>query len=83
MITIKVGRRGQITIPRKIRRYLGLREGDTIALIPNEGQAILRPITQTLRDLRGSVPVFEEQDFGAIRQKVIVERVRKTGDHES
>jgi AbrB family looped-hinge helix DNA binding protein len=81
MVTIKIGRRGQITIPRDIRRQLGLQEGDAIALIPQEGQAILLPITQTLLELRGSVPVKGTQDFAEIRRKVIAERAKKGSTH--
>jgi hypothetical protein len=57
-----------------------LNEGDTIALIPGEGQAILRPVTGTLLDLKGSVSVDGEQDFNAIRQQVISERTQKRGN---
>ena len=74
MITIRIGQRGQITIPREIRRQLGIQEGDTIALIPEAGQAILRPVKQTLLDLRGSVEVSGPQDFAEIRQQVISTR---------
>ncbi len=81
MVTIKIGRRGQITIPRDIRRQLGLQEGDAIALIPQEGHAILLPITQTLLEMRGSVPVVGTQDFTEIRHKVIAERAKKAGTH--
>lgn len=28
MITAKIGRRGQFTLPREIRRAMGLKEGD-------------------------------------------------------
>jgi AbrB family looped-hinge helix DNA binding protein len=83
MIIIRVGRRGQITIPRKIRHRLGINEGDTIALIPEEGQAILRPITKTLFELRGSVPVSGVQDFDAIRRQVLAGRARKHGADEA
>ena len=47
MITVKIGKRGQITIPRDIRRNLGLKEGDKIALISQGDRAILQPITKT------------------------------------
>ncbi len=83
MITIRVGRRGQITIPSKIRHRLGINEGDSIALISEEGQAILRPITRTLLDLRGSVPVSGVQDFDAIRSQVLAGRARKHGTDEA
>ncbi|MBP1694482.1 MAG: Antidote-toxin recognition MazE, bacterial antitoxin [Chloroflexi bacterium] len=79
MITIRIGRRGQITIPSEIRRRLGLQEGDSIVLIPESGQAILRPIPQTLLDLRGSVEVDGPQDFEAIRQQVISARADRVG----
>jgi AbrB family looped-hinge helix DNA binding protein len=81
MVTIKIGRRGQITIPREIRRKLGLNEGDTITLIPEKEQVVLRPVTETLLDLRGSVTVSEPQDFDAIRQQVIAERAAQSGRH--
>jgi AbrB family looped-hinge helix DNA binding protein len=79
MATVKIGRRGQMTLPRDVRRQLGIKEGDTIALIPRGDHAILRPITHTLLDLRGSVPVSEIQDFDTIREQVKLERARKTG----
>ena len=82
MTTIKVGRRGQITIPREIRRSLGLKEGDRIALISEGDRAIIHPITETLLDLRGSVPVNAPQDFETIRQQVLSDRARKNASHE-
>ena len=77
MITTKVGRRGQITLPRLVRRQTGIKEGDRIALILQGDQVIIRPLTQTLLDLRGSVPVTDEQDFTAIRHQVLAERTRR------
>ena len=82
MLTIKIGRRGQITIPREIRRRFGLHEGDNLALIPEGDRVILRPVTQTLLDLRGSVLVSEPQDFDAIHQQVIAERAAQTGKRD-
>ena len=77
MLTVKIGRRGQITVPRTIRRQLGLKEGDSLAIIPSENQVILRPLTQTLLDLRGSIPVETPQDFEEIRKRVIASRGRR------
>jgi AbrB family looped-hinge helix DNA binding protein len=62
MAIIKLNRRGQITIPREIRRQLGLRAGDRIILIPEGGQAMLLPMTKTLPDLRGNVKAPGGQD---------------------
>lgn len=82
MITTKVGRRGQITLPRLVRRQTGIKEGDRIALILQGDQVVIRPLTQTLLDLRGSVPVTGEQDFAAIRHQVLAERARRESQDE-
>jgi len=83
VITIKVGRRGQITLPRLIRRRMGFAEGDRIALVPQGDRVILRPLTQTLFELRGSVPVSAPQDFSAIRQQVTSARAHKVVEDET
>ncbi len=82
MIIIQVGRRGQITIPRDIRRQMGVQEGDRIALVIEKDQVIMRPIGQTLLDLRGSILVSAPQDFDTIRQQVIAARAKKTSKDE-
>lgn len=83
MITTKVGQRGQVTIPSKIRRQIGLREGDRIAVLLQEGQVILLPITQSLLDLRGSVSVENAQDFDDVRRQVKEGRAKKLVSDES
>jgi len=81
MITIKVGKRGQITIPRAIRKKFGLKQGDSLAMIQEDDQVVMRPITTTLLDLRGSVPVSGPQEFAVIRSHVIAERGKKANNH--
>lgn len=71
MMVSKVGRRGQITLPKEIRRWLQLREGDHVVFRRKDEMVIVEPLTRTLFDLRGSVPVTEPQDFAAIRQQVL------------
>ena len=77
MIITKVGRHGQITLPKQIRRKINLHEGDRIAIFVEGDVIILRLMTQTLFDLRGSVPVSEAQDFAAVRQRVISDAARR------
>jgi len=78
MATIStIGRRGQLTVPRAIRRSLNLREGDRVAFIERGNEVVLQPLTDTLLDLRGSVPAAEPQDLAAIRDQVIHEHARK------
>jgi len=78
-----VGRRGQMTVPRKIRRSLNLEEGDRIAFIQRGDEVILQPLTSTLLDLRGSVPVEEPQDFAAIRNEVMQNHARRVAKSEA
>ena len=82
MIITSVGRRGYVTIPSALRRQIGLKEGDRVALVPQGDHIILRPITQTLLDLRGSVPVSKPQDFSDIRGQVIRERAQRGSHNE-
>ncbi len=79
MIISKLGRRGQLTLPREIRRHTGLREGDRVAFIVQGDHVIIQPLTQTLRDMRGSVPAKGPQDFAAIRRRVAAARAKRAG----
>jgi AbrB family looped-hinge helix DNA binding protein len=83
MIIGTVGRRGQMTVPRQIRRSLNLEEGDRIAFIQRGDEVILQPLTSTLFDLRGSVPVEEPQNFASIRNQVMQNHARKVGQSEA
>ncbi len=83
MTLIRVGRRGQITIPRTIRRRPGLGEGDTLAVSYHEGKVVLEPVRMTFLDLRGSVPVSGVQDVEAIRRRFIEEQARRVVEGEA
>ncbi|MFQ5613425.1 MAG: AbrB/MazE/SpoVT family DNA-binding domain-containing protein [Anaerolineae bacterium] len=83
MIVSKVGRRGQITLPRLIRRWLRLKEGDRVAFVRRGDEVILQPLTHTLLELRGSVPVAGPQDFNAIRQQVRRTRAQEAAEDET
>lgn len=82
MPSTRVGRRGQITVPKAVRRSLGLSEGDHVAFVQSGGDVVLRPVRQSLRDLRGSVPVDGPQDFDAVRDAVRAERADRLASPE-
>ena len=82
MNTVKVGRRGQIAIPRKIRQALDLQEGDRLAFVQRDGEVLLQPLKHTLRDFRGSIPVTEPQDFTAFRQQVLAAHAYWIGEDD-
>lgn len=77
MPATKVGRRGQITLPKKVREWLGISKGDRIIFLREDDEVKIKPIRRTLLDLRGVIQVSEPQDFQAIRQKVIAERAKE------
>ena len=80
MPSTRVGRRGQITVPKAVRQSLGLHEGDHVAFVERGGDVVLRPVRQSLRDLRGSVPVDGPQDFEAVRASVRRTRAEALAD---
>ena len=80
MITSTVGRRGQVTVPSAIRQALDLQAGDRVAFVRRGDEIILQPLTSTLLDLRGSVPVDGPQDLAAIREQVTGERAQQAAE---
>lgn len=48
--------KGQVTIPKSVRRALGLQEGDSVVFRVEGGRAVLAR-TPDLLELAGSVPV--------------------------
>lgn len=83
MTITKVGRRGQLTLPREIRRHIRVEEGDRVAFILLEGERVMiQPLTRSLMDLRGSIAVSAPQDFDAIRRQVVATRAGKAAGDE-
>ncbi|MBN1631005.1 MAG: AbrB/MazE/SpoVT family DNA-binding domain-containing protein [Thermoleophilia bacterium] len=78
MPALRIGRRGQITIPSALRRQLRLEEGQQLMVQVRDGQLVLRPTGRSLQALRGSIPVEAPQDFEAIRAQVRGERALRT-----
>ena len=71
MIGSKITTKGQTTIPKKIRERLNLEPGDRVLFLEKDGEIILQPMTQTLRDRRGSVePRKEPENFEDVREDV-------------
>jgi len=68
-----VTRKGQITLPVAIRRSLGIREGDKVALSlddSDQSQVILRPVRSVAELTFGAVtPRKRPEDFQELRQR--------------
>jgi len=81
MIGSKITTKGQTTIPKKIRKRLNLEPGDRVLFLEKDGEIILQPMTQTLRDRRGSVePRKQPEDFKDVREDVKKRVTERTSD---
>ena len=82
MLATRVGRRGQIVLPKEVRQKIRVEEGDQIAFIIDGEQVVIKPITKSLLDMRGSIKVRGEQNFEKIRSEVLIKRAKRAGGHE-
>ena len=69
---ITVGPRGQITIPKAFRKQLGIEPGDKITVTNTEEGLLLKPVTVTIFDLKGSIPIQSDGPYSLeqIREQV-------------
>jgi AbrB family looped-hinge helix DNA binding protein len=82
MLNVRVNPKGQITLPREIRRKLNIKAGDQMAVILDGEQIVFRPFTKTLLDMRGSIRVKGPQDFDQIRRDVLKRRAKRNASDE-
>jgi AbrB family looped-hinge helix DNA binding protein len=82
MLNVRVSPKGQVTLPREIRRKLKIKSGDQMAVILDGDQIVFKPFTKTLLEIRGSVKVSGEQDFEKIRADVLSKRAKRNANDE-
>lgn len=82
MLATRVGRRGQIVLPKEVRTKIKVAEGDQIAFVIDGEQVVIKPITHSLLELRGRVKVSGRQDFDSIRKQVKAKRAVKRGNKD-
>ena len=66
MTTVTVTRHAQITIPKKIREALGIREGENVDVSLNDEKIIVRKSLPKIKDFRDFLP----QDFDTVLEKM-------------
>ena len=66
MTTVTVTRHAQITIPKKIREALGIREGETVDVSLNNETIIVRKSLPKIKDFKDFLP----QDFDTVLEKM-------------
>lgn len=79
MLQSVVTSKGQTTIPKEIRKLLGLKPNDRLFYLIEEGKVVLRPLHGDILELRGSVHAKERpENFDAIRaatRKAITKKI--------
>ncbi len=65
--------KGQMTIPKEVRKALNLQPSEKVIVVVEGDQAILRPLRGNLLDLGGSVKIPREEkpiEFRKVREEV-------------
>lgn len=84
MYTATISAKGQITIPARVRKQLGVGPDDKVALIFRGNEVILKPLKGTIQNLRGSIPPRQQpEDLEEVREKVKAAVVRKRQEGKS
>jgi AbrB family looped-hinge helix DNA binding protein len=74
MLTAKVLPKGQITLPKEIRKKLDIHEGDTLIIERTRDEIVLKK-GKTLYDFRGSLPDIG-MSIDELREKALEEGVK-------
>ena len=81
MLESTITRKGQTTIPKEIRRFLGLKPNDKLFYLIEDDKVILRPIQGDILEVRGAVkPRKMPEDFEYIRKIVKKKIVRRLSE---
>ena len=69
--TSKVTSRGQVTVPSELRRTMGIKPGDRVALEPVDGGIRISPSGSGIAASYGAVATqTKPEDFGAMRHGI-------------
>lgn len=61
-VTSKLSSQNQITIPGKIRNTLGLKPGDTVVFIEDEGKVTVRNLKDLIKDVAETFKDFDKTE---------------------
>ena len=80
--TAKISSKGQITLPKGVREYLGLRDGDRVVLRVKDDQVLLEPLSGDILQWYGALeetPAVDEQAVREAVRRAIAEEVVREG----
>jgi antitoxin PrlF len=85
MPIVVVSSKGQVTIPKQVRKALNLRPSEKVIVEVEGDHAIIKPLRGSLLDLGGSVKSPENEkpvDFRRVREEVkkrVAKRIARKG----
>jgi AbrB family looped-hinge helix DNA binding protein len=65
--------KGQMTIPKEIRRALNLKPSEKVIIVVEGNQAIIKPLRGNILDIGGSIRISDKEkpiDFHKVREEV-------------
>ncbi|OGP99633.1 MAG: hypothetical protein A2026_13080 [Deltaproteobacteria bacterium RBG_19FT_COMBO_46_12] len=68
-----ISSKGQMTIPREVRKVLGLKPSEKVVIVVEGDQAIMKPLKGNLLDIGGSITIPKREkpiDFSKTREEV-------------
>jgi len=77
--------KGQMTIPKEVRKALNLKPSEKIIIVVEGNQAVIKPLKGNLLDMGGSIKIPEKKkpiNFKKVREEVrkrIAKRMVKKG----
>lgn len=70
ILTAKITSKGQITLPKEVRKLLNVQEGNVIVFEKEDDKIVIKP-ARTLRDFKGLLKnINKGENFDEIRKKV-------------
>jgi AbrB family looped-hinge helix DNA binding protein len=72
--------KGQMTIPKEVRKALNLKPSEKVIIVVEGNQAIIQPLRGNLLDIGGSVKISGRErpiDFKKVREEVKKQVARK------
>jgi len=87
MATTTMTSKGQMTLPKDVRDDLGLKPGDKLDIVKQDGKYVLLPRNVTFTSLAGilgkspSGPLSVEEEDAALERALVVEEERIRAGH--
>ena len=76
-----ISSKGQMTIPREVRKVLGLKPSEKVIIVVEGDQAIIKPLRGNILDIGGSIGISGKEkpiNFKRLRKEVRKRLAKKT-----